>query len=118
MKDVVGYETLYEINEDGLIFVKSTGECIPWRFRSVSKTYLEPVVDLFKDGKKKQFRLAFIVADAYLGKSRPQNVVYHMDKNPLNNNYKNLRWCTRAEHQTYHNLGDKADEYFDSLEME
>ena len=62
------------------------------------------------DNKKERysFRVHRLVAYTFIKKPEKFNdnyVVNHIDMNKLNNNYKNLEWCTSAENtQKYFNL--------------
>lgn len=101
-KDILGYEGLYQISSDGQ--VKSL---VGWNGRKYvhrekilkqSKTTTGyKKVELSKDGKRKSVKVHRIVAYAFIPQVEGKTVVNHKDGNPLNNNYKNLEWCTQRE---------------------
>lgn len=91
MKDVVGYEGLYGVTEDGQV----------WSYRAkrflaqqLQKGYYN--VHLSRDGKAKYVAVHRIVALAYVENPDSENftIINHKDENPLNNHYTNLEWCS------------------------
>lgn len=50
-----------------------------------------------ENGKKRWIYVHRLVAHAWLKREPYQRAVMHLDDNPLNNNVKNLRWCTHLE---------------------
>ena len=104
MKDIKGYEGLYQISSDGKIYSKDRYVKGRYGKRLIKgkliKTYLDrngyERVDLYKDNhasKCKVHRLVLITFD----KERKDLDVNHIDGNKLNNSIDNLEWCTRKE---------------------
>ena len=97
MKDVVGYEGLYAVTEEGQV----------WSYKS--KKFLSPAdnghgylqVGLRKDGKTKMLRVHRLVAEAYIPNPEGKKDVNHKDGNRGNNNINNLEWATRKENCNY-----------------
>ena len=97
MKDILGYEGLYAATSCGRI----------WSYNN--KKFLKPIpngngylrVHLYKDGKRKEFLIHRLVADAYL--SNPDNLpqVNHIDGNKEHNYLKNLEFCTASENNQH-----------------
>lgn len=115
-KDVIGYEGLYQIDDTGKVYSKTTGKEVCWEIYNTSgRKYVYPVVVLEKDTKQLRWVIHHLVADHFIPNPKHKKVVHHYDRNPMNNNVTNLRRCTKAEHATYHCLGDEADEYFAKL---
>lgn len=104
MKDVVGYEGLYKVTEDGQVWsIKSN------RFmaQQIQKGYYH--VHLSKEGKAKYVSVHRIVAMAYVENPNPEefNIINHKDENPLNNCYTNLEWCNKKYNDNYGNRNKK-----------
>lgn len=81
----------YEISTDGRVRTIKTG-----RIRKLSvlpQGYM--TVGLLNNYKQyKSLYIHILVATAFCNKSDGCNIVDHMDRNPANNNYQNLRWTT------------------------
>jgi hypothetical protein len=112
-KDVVGFEGLYQVSDQGQ--VKSMDRTIlvngsqqkqkRIQGRLISQKtnmphgcgYARKMVTLCKGGKEHTRNVARLVAEAFL--SNPGNLpcVLHKDDNPFNNSVANLEWGTSAE---------------------
>jgi hypothetical protein len=102
---VVGYEGLYEVSNDGQ--VKSIDRIVKGRFGSIKrKEHLlaqhvnknkKLQVRISKNGKKKNFEVAVLVAEAFLG-PRPKGLcVLHGPLGGLNNCVNNLSYGTYSQ---------------------
>lgn len=97
MKDVIGYEGLYQVTSCGKV----------WSYRS--KKFLKPrrkkngylQVNLCKDGKQKNYLIHRLVAEAYLPNPNNLPCVNHKDENKENNALQNLEWCTYEYNNSY-----------------
>jgi hypothetical protein len=100
----------YFINEDGDIKNKS-GHL---RKQYINDGYYTvSLIGIDNDNKKVShcFKVHRLVAYTFIEKPKNFNdnyVVNHIDMNKLNNNYKNLEWCTSAEN---------IQKYFDSIRV-
>jgi len=116
-KPVKGYESLYEVSNEGRIrsvdakvwngHVMHTrkGRILKQYHNSGNLGYLGCV--LSKKGKLKSVRIHVLVAQAFLG-DRPKGFqVGHLDGNPFNNHANNLRYMTAKENirQSYQDSG-------------
>ena len=63
------------------------------------KNYLH--VYLCKDGKAKKYYVHRLVAETFIPKIPDKEFVDHIDGNPSNNVYTNLRWCTPKENSNF-----------------
>lgn len=95
-KPVIGYEGHYEVSNTGMIRSlprkMTKGKIIrqSWRGR-----YL--CVDLSKDGYRKSFSVARLVASAWCPNPHKKPQVNHKSTIKSNNHYKNLEWVTAKE---------------------
>lgn len=99
-KDIIGYEGMYKIG--------SKGTCLTFR-RNKAGAILKPVkctngyleYQLTYKGVRKVFLAHRLVALHFI--PNPDNLpeVNHLDENIVNNDYKNLRWCTSKENANY-----------------
>ena len=93
MKDIKGYEGLYAITSCGRV----------WSYQR--KKFLTPYTDgngylkikLSKDGKRNQYRIHRLVAEAYI--PNPDNLpdVDHIDNDRTHNYLNNLQWITHKD---------------------
>ena len=60
-----------------------------------------PIVSLIVDGKKKNFYIHRLVAEAFLENPNDLPVVNHKDFNKWNNDVSNLEWMTQRENIRY-----------------
>lgn len=105
-KDIIGYEGLYQISNNGRVKSfyarggnRSRRACIgkehylaPY---SSSTGYLK--VSLLKNHKKEDPRVHRLVAMAFVPNPENKPYVNHKDGNKTNNKATNLEWCTQAE---------------------
>lgn len=97
MKDIKGYEGLYGITSCGKVWsYRGKKFLFPY---SNSKGYLR--VTLCKDGKREQFSVHRLVAEAYI--PNPDNLpqINHKDENKTNNCVNNLEWCDNKYNSNY-----------------
>jgi len=97
-KDILGYEGLYTIDEDGNVYGYKNG----------AKFSLNPLIDkkryatviLEKNGHRKWIKVHQLVAQSFLG-PRPSNdfEIDHKDDDRLNNSAENLQYVTRSENR-------------------
>lgn len=101
--DVVGYEGIYEISDEGRVrskegkttFSKQHGTR-SWKGRLLkprpsTQGYLR--VSLFKNKKRKEFLIHRLVAEAFIPNPDNKEIINHKDGNKRNNNLKNIEWC-------------------------
>ena len=69
------------------------------KFGKNKDNYLHVV--LYKDGKRKTCLVHRLVAETFLPKIEGKNHVDHIDGDPSNNVYTNLRWCTPKENSNF-----------------
>lgn len=94
-KPVKGYEEFYAVSNLGRI--KSLGND-----KSRKEKFLKPAKDgwgyfqvtLFKDGKRKRFKVHRLVASAFIPNPEGFEQVNHRDENKINNCISNIEWCS------------------------
>jgi len=83
----------YQISNFGKVKVTNNGKYMKQR---VTNRYYYSV-SLFKDGKYTYFSIHRLVALHFIPNPNLSKIVDHIDGNPTNNHYKNLRWCSIAQ---------------------
>lgn len=106
-RDVVGYEGIYEVSNNGLIRTKKGKKTYTkyhgwrtWNQRVLSQKVDEENtrrVNLWKDGKYKTHLVHRLVAEAFIPKIKGKDFINHKDGNRRNNNVSNLEWCDYDE---------------------
>ena len=106
-KEVAGYEGLYQVSNRGR--VKSLGYWIYGEGRGFPRKKKERIltpcmagtkyyfVTLAHRGSHKMALIHRLVAEAFLPNPLKKSDVNHKDGNKLNNDVRNLEWCTRQE---------------------
>lgn len=108
-KNVVGYEELYEVNENGEIRSKDTGRIR----RTYDNGHGYIVVDLYNGhGKstRKKLYVHRIVAEAFISNPEHKPEINHLDNNPGNNQVDNLEWCYHIDNINYGDHNKKVSE--------
>lgn len=92
---VKGFEGLYEVDSSGRVF-----SVVQSRFKR--KETLKPcekngylAVNLYKEGKRKQYYVHRLIAEAFIPNPENMKEVNHIDCNKHNNSVENLEWCNR-----------------------
>lgn len=90
----------YEVSNYGYVRAntkKSKGKILS--FGKTNDGYLQ--VCLYKNGKKKSYRVNRLVAKHFIPNPNNYLEVNHLDKNINNNNADNLEWCDRTRNVRY-----------------
>lgn len=93
-RDIKGYEGLYKVSSNGEIYSLISGK---ERVLKISKSNGYVLIDLYKDGIGKWFRVHRLVAEAFIENPDNLPIVIHLDNNKQNNHYSNLKWGTISE---------------------
>lgn len=106
----IDYRELYQINRNGKIKslnYNRTGKEKILKERKNQKGYL--LINLFKNGKGKQFQIHRIVSFMFIENDDKINKieVNHKDENKSNNCVENLEWCTHKYNTNYGNRNEK-----------
>lgn len=107
VKDVMGYEGLYQITSKGRILrLARKKRLVNGEFMDLPPIELQvggkvqyPCVSLNKGGKLKTFYMHRLVAIHFVPNDNPliKREINHKDKNIFNYTADNLEWCTRSE---------------------
>ena len=100
--EINGYPN-YLVYDDGRVFSKKRRIFLKSGINSSDYH----IVILGNDGKRKTFQVHRLVALHYIPNPDNKPHVDHIDRNPLNNHFSNLRWVTRSENQQ--NRGVRKD---------
>lgn len=94
---IQGFEHLYSVGRAGRVFNHRTGrDMVPSR-----DAYGYKVVNLQKDGRKRQYKVHRLVAQAYLPDFLPSLTVNHVDEDKGNNSVVNLEMMTIRQNRRY-----------------
>lgn len=101
-KDIQGYEGLYQVSNLGrvksLARLDTRGQRVSEKILKLGKHragYFR--VNLYKNGKMKQYLVHRLVALAFIPNPENKEQVNHIDGNKQNNVIENLEWCTHSE---------------------
>lgn len=92
-KDIEGYEGLYQVSNVGQ--VKSLKRNKILKPGKTKKDYLQ--VGLYKDGKRKNFLIHRLVAEAFLQNEEELPQVDHISGDKTDNRVANLQWISQVE---------------------
>lgn len=96
-KDILGYENIYTIDEDGIIIKVSTGQIM--KPVKVPNGYW--VVGLRKDGIKTMHYIHRLLAISFIPNPENKRTVDHIDYDRGNYKLSNLRWFTYSEQKKH-----------------
>lgn len=97
MKPIKGFEELYSITEDGNVYSIRRNKFLKPRLSMDGYKR----VCLCDDTKRYEFRIARLVADAFVSNPENKEQVNHKDYNRLNDAVDNLEWCSNYENSHY-----------------
>lgn len=95
-KEIPNYEE-YLISNIGRVYSKKNNKFVKCWISN--KGYYS--VSLCKNGKKKNFLVHRLIAQAFIPNPNNLPMINHKDENSLNNNINNLEWCTAKYNVNY-----------------
>lgn len=109
-KDIEGYEGLYQISSFGNVR-SLINNIILKPFPDKRKKYRKVVLN--KNGERKIFRVARLVAKHFIPNPLNKEQVNHIDNDSENDNVSNLEWVTNLENRIHRKLySKKHQKYF------
>ena len=98
LKDIIGYEGLYKVSQNGIVYNKKM-KALKQSKSASGMGYFQ--VSLCKKGFVKIFSVHRLVAINFIPNPQNKKVVNHINGIKTDNRVKNLEWCTFAENQTH-----------------
>lgn len=89
----------YYISKEGKVYVVKKGYARELKQGSTKNGYIEIRLNTYTKGK--HYSIHRLVADHFIPNPENKPEVDHIDRDRTNNNYTNLRWCTRKENMEY-----------------
>lgn len=111
MKDIIGFENLYAITENGQVWSYYSNQFLSATLGN--NGYLK--VTLVKDHKKYTKMIHRLVAEAYIENPENYPLVNHKDENKCNNNINNLEWCSYKYNSNYGSNPNKSKERMENF---
>ena len=101
-KDVIGFEGLYMVSDDGQICSLCSGR---WKTKRMRKLISDKdgymTVCLKKNGKYTNKKVHRLVAEAFIPNVNSEPCINHKDCNRANNHVTNLEWCSYRYNNLY-----------------
>lgn len=105
----IDYGKDYFVSEDGKVFSKKRGKIIELKPLTKGHDGYEKV-RLYDGGKRKDFFVHRLVAEAFIENPNNLPIINHIDENKSNNNVRNLEWCTKKYNVNYGQARRKMSE--------
>lgn len=87
----------YFLSEDGQVYSKSHNKILKWKLDTKGYAYVTLATN---DGKNKEFYIAKLVVETYIGpppKTMAEPTIDHKNNRKLDNHFLNLQWMERLE---------------------
>lgn len=110
-KGIEGYEGLYQVSNFGRVkslervIIRKNGKplCVKEKLLKARKhTDGHLFISLYKNGMGKNYKIHFLVAEAFIPNTENKPICHHIDKNKENNVVENLIWVTQKQHKELH----------------
>ena len=104
-KDIKGYEGLYMISSYGRVYSFYSKDFLTLTENKYG--YLQ--VSLYKNSKKKSFKVHRLVSEAFIPNPDCLSCINHRDEDKTNNKIDNLEWCTYKYNNNYGTKNTRAN---------
>ena len=112
-RDVVGYEGLYQVSDQGRVKSLERKDCLG---RTVKERILKPgvvgsgylMIGLCTGGKQKMFSVHRLVCQSFHENPGNKSDVNHINENKTDNRACNLEWSTRRENLNHGSRNERA----------
>ena len=103
--NVVGYEGIYEVSDNGNVRNAVTKKTL-----SPGKSQGYFYVALYKNKSRKNKQVHRLVAEAFIQNPEGLPIINHKDEVRTNNRVENLEWCTYKYNNMYNGASEKRAE--------
>lgn len=104
-KEVQGFENRYLVSNNGKVYSLLANRILK---TCISNRGYELVCLRNEVGKRKQYTVHRIVANAFVPNPNDYPIVNHIDENKLNNNVNNLEWCDYSYNNNYNHIREQS----------
>lgn len=106
-KDIIGYEGLYKISDDGKVISLFAGKIRERKTRIKDGYY---IITLCKNNSHKTYPIHRLIYEAFIAPIDKDKFIDHIDRNRMNNSLSNLRVVVQSENAKNRNgKGIKLD---------
>ena len=112
-RDVVGYEGLYQLSDQGRVKSLARQNCLGRTvkeriLKSRTNRYGYMEVNLCADGKRKMLKVHRLVCQAFHDNPDNKPEVNHVNEDKTDNRACNLEWCTRRENLNHGTRNERS----------
>ena len=108
-KDIPGYEGLYQVSNTGQVRSLGNNKSKKTKIlKTMADTKGYKRLTLYKNSKKKTYKVHRLVAQAFIPNPNDLPEVNHKDENKANNAVWNLEWCTHEYNMNFGTVKERV----------